>query len=197
MTHYSCFSWEWQVLSWFMWVRTFLLMHIRKAYVRNMNRVFNPTLLSPSWPCIPSPPAIRLRAVARLWTETPLRLTRWPGHPQPSPWVCECLVWYVRLSSGRHRMWSRCSSVEKSCTEGHRGQRVNRNKTPILCCEVWGHKFIFNKKVVLFLVIFPLLPLSVNQLFTSDLIWGRGADFEAPRGSLYWNVYIKAIKQRG
>ena len=148
----------------------------------------NPTLLSPSWPWIPPPPAIRLRAVARLWTETRLRITRWPGHPQPLPWVCECLVWYVRLSSGRPRMWSRCSGVEMSRSEGPRGHPMNRNKTPILCCEVWGHKFIFNKKVV---VIFPLLPLSVNQLFMYDEIWGRGADFMRLPDAVFIRMYIQ------
>lgn len=58
-----------------------------------------------------------------------------------------------------------------------KGTIWTENKTPILYCEVWGHEFIFNKKVVPFLVIFPLLPLSVNQLFMYGLIWGRGEDF--------------------
>lgn len=184
-----------------MWIGTFLLVHFRKVYVRNMNGVFKPALLSPSWPQIPPPPppppATRLLAEARLWTETSLRLTRWPGHPQPSPWVCECLVWYVGPSSGRHRMWSRCSSVEKSRTEGHWGHHMNRNKTPILCYNLWGHKFIFNRKVVLLVVIFPLLPVSVNQLLMYDLIWGREADFERLPEAVWIKMYIECTtKQR-
>lgn len=73
---------------------------------------------------------------------------------------------------------------------------MNRNKTPILCCNVWGHKFIFNKKVVLLLVIFRLLPLSVNQLLMYELMRQISSICEATRGSLYENIYLKAMKQR-
>lgn len=61
------------------------------------------------------PPAVHLNAAAaHLRTETPLSLAGWPGHTEPSPWVCECLAWYVRPGNGRHRKWARRGGVEKS-----------------------------------------------------------------------------------
>lgn len=76
----------------------------------------DPAPLPPSHPRIPPPSACELwHACEQKLLSDPqddrVTLSRHRG-------CVNVWFWYVRLSSRRHRMWSRCSSVEKSRAEG-------------------------------------------------------------------------------
>ena len=102
-----------------------LLMCTRKCCVKAVSRpdssppaLPSPWTLPPFWPRAHPP---QTRQPSSLWDSCGTLVNRnssqpcwWPGHAQPSPWVCECLAWYVRPSSGRHRKWARRGGAEKS-----------------------------------------------------------------------------------
>lgn len=122
--------------------RTFPPMCTRKGCVNGMNKPDSSPRLSTTLDPAPlsghrfnhlNPPTrpgaeVCETAAAHSWTGTPLSLAGWPGHAQPSPWVCECLVWYVRRSSGRHRKWARHCCAEKSHAKVREGAAEAQTK---------------------------------------------------------------------